>query len=100
MEGQAEAEDRAADQAQRAAHCADLYAVNASSCHRGIAGGGRAGEQLAVQVRSIPCSGFQWYGVNERSLCRGCPYIESDGSLLARLEARLVQPGSSDCIIC
>ncbi|KAI0327897.1 hypothetical protein GY45DRAFT_1071157 [Cubamyces sp. BRFM 1775] len=31
---------------------------------------------------------------------KGCPYIESDGSLLARLEARLVQPGSSDCIIC
>ncbi|KAI0653341.1 hypothetical protein C8Q70DRAFT_641850 [Cubamyces menziesii] len=30
---------------------------------------------------------------------KGCPYIESDGSLLARLEARLVQPGS-DCIIC
>ncbi|KAH9889274.1 hypothetical protein C8Q73DRAFT_747800 [Cubamyces lactineus] len=30
---------------------------------------------------------------------KGCPYIESDGSLLARLEARLVQPGT-DCIIC
>ncbi|KAI0669524.1 hypothetical protein C8Q78DRAFT_1172066 [Trametes maxima] len=30
---------------------------------------------------------------------KGCPYIESDGSLVARLEARLVQPGS-DCIIC
>ncbi|KAI0645064.1 hypothetical protein C8Q79DRAFT_969432 [Trametes meyenii] len=30
---------------------------------------------------------------------KGCPYIESDGSLVARLEARLVQPGS-DCVIC
>ncbi|KAH9851143.1 hypothetical protein C2E23DRAFT_733600 [Lenzites betulinus] len=30
---------------------------------------------------------------------KGCPYIESDGSLVARLEARLVQPGA-DCIIC
>ncbi|KAI0629568.1 hypothetical protein C8Q77DRAFT_1141099 [Trametes polyzona] len=30
---------------------------------------------------------------------KGCPYIESDGSLIARLEARLVQPGA-DCVIC
>ncbi|EIW54156.1 uncharacterized protein TRAVEDRAFT_60610 [Trametes versicolor FP-101664 SS1] len=31
---------------------------------------------------------------------KGCPYIESDGSLVARLEARLVQPSGQDCIIC
>ncbi|KAI8971013.1 hypothetical protein BD414DRAFT_501376 [Trametes punicea] len=29
----------------------------------------------------------------------GCPYIESDRSLVARLEARLTQPGN-ECIIC
>ncbi|KAI0365080.1 hypothetical protein BV20DRAFT_973645 [Pilatotrama ljubarskyi] len=29
----------------------------------------------------------------------GCPYVESDGSLVARLEARLIQPGP-ECIIC
>ncbi|KAI0827776.1 hypothetical protein BC628DRAFT_1368398 [Trametes gibbosa] len=30
---------------------------------------------------------------------KGCPYIESDGSLVARLEARLAQPGA-ECVIC
>ncbi|CDO76734.1 hypothetical protein BN946_scf184813.g4 [Trametes cinnabarina] len=30
---------------------------------------------------------------------KGCPYIESDGSLVARLEARLVQ-SESECTIC
>ena len=37
--------------------------------------------------------------------CRGCPYLERDGSLVGRVEGRLVRPAgaqdpSSDCIVC
>ena len=33
--------------------------------------------------------------------CSGCPYLGSDGSLTARLEARLAQPAEeAECIIC
>ncbi|KAI0351953.1 hypothetical protein OH77DRAFT_1410035 [Trametes cingulata] len=63
-------------------------------------------EQLTAVSSSRSLGSYSVIGVSleEDTLGRslqfeGCPYLESDGSLVARLEARLVQPGA-ECIIC
>ncbi|KAI0701010.1 hypothetical protein C8T65DRAFT_579875 [Cerioporus squamosus] len=65
----------------------------------------KARDQLTANARGPHVdSGMVVVLLEENSLAHGlqfngCPYLESDGSLIARLEAKLAPPGS-DCIIC